>query len=70
MVFTTWGQIYIASELWLFEIKNFNLGHPVVKLTSFVKFKNAQLATLMVAKEGGLWNVVEGNSGNFARLKN
>ena len=30
LVFTTWGQIYIVSELWLFEIKNFDLGHPVV----------------------------------------
>ena len=29
LVFTTWGQIYIVSELWLFEIKNFDLGHPV-----------------------------------------
>ena len=38
----------------------------LVTLPNFVKCKNAQLATLMVAKEGGLWNVVEGNSGNFA----
>ena len=28
-----WGQKCIVSELWSFEIKNFDLGHPVfVKL--------------------------------------
>ena len=35
VVFTTWGQIYIVSELWLFEIKNFDLGHPVFAVSDF-----------------------------------
>ena len=25
----TWGQKCLVSELWSFEIKNFDLGHPV-----------------------------------------
>ena len=34
----TWGQKRIVSELWSFEIKNFDLGHPV----TFVVCNRAQ----------------------------
>ena len=29
----TWGQRCIFSELWQFEIANFDLGHPVLTLS-------------------------------------
>ena len=40
LALTTWGQKRLFTELQPFELENFDLGHPVVKMTVFEEFKS------------------------------